>query len=158
MPIQNLLTVAVIFALIALFMLFKDRILGALKRFDARNTARRSEEARALLSKLVDAEQTVIATTPNVDFPQGTWAGNEAETHRCKLEASDFPHLIAKMKTGVTTCFVCSRRPDHVEIIRECASRSPTFKEERFPVTTDRFRRLVKRLNNGKWSKVIIIC
>jgi hypothetical protein len=70
MPIQNLLTVAVIFALIALFMVFKDRIVGALKRFDARNTARRAEEARALFDNYAHYRQTMELAEEQVEEVQ----------------------------------------------------------------------------------------
>jgi hypothetical protein len=33
MPLQNLLTVAVIFAFVTLFMVFRERIVGAFQRF-----------------------------------------------------------------------------------------------------------------------------
>lgn len=59
MPLQNLLMVAVIFAAFALFLAFRDRIAGALRRFDARNTARRAEEARALFDRYAHYRQTM---------------------------------------------------------------------------------------------------
>ena len=59
MPIQNLLIVAVILAVAALFLAFRDRIVGALKRFDERNVARRAEEARALFDGYSHYRQTV---------------------------------------------------------------------------------------------------
>ncbi len=70
MPIQNLLTVAVIFALIALFMVFKDRIVGALKRFVARNAARRAEEARALFDNYSHYRQTMELAEEQVEEVQ----------------------------------------------------------------------------------------
>jgi hypothetical protein len=70
MPIQNLLTVAAIFALIALFMVFKDRIVGALKRFEARNAARRAEEARALFDGYAHYRQTMELAEEQVEEVQ----------------------------------------------------------------------------------------
>ena len=70
MPIQNLLTVAAFFALITLFMIFKDRIVGALKRFDARNTARRAEEARALFDGYAHYRQTMELAEEQVEEVQ----------------------------------------------------------------------------------------
>jgi hypothetical protein len=70
MPLQNLLTVAVIFALIALFMAFRDRIIGALKRFEARNAARRAEEARALFDNYAHYRQTMELAEEQVEEVQ----------------------------------------------------------------------------------------
>ena len=38
---------------------FRDRLLAALRRFDARNTRRRAEEARALMDRYAHYRQTV---------------------------------------------------------------------------------------------------
>jgi hypothetical protein len=67
MPVQNLLIVAVIFAVIALFLAFRERIVGALKRFDERNTARRAEEARALFDGYAHYRQTMELAEEQVE-------------------------------------------------------------------------------------------
>lgn len=67
MPIQNLLMVAVIFALFALFLAFRERIVGALRRFDARNAARRVEEARALFDGYAHYRQTMELAEEQVE-------------------------------------------------------------------------------------------
>ena len=70
MPVQNLLTVAVLFAAIALFMAFRDRIMGVLKRFEARNAARRAEEARALFDNYAHYRQTMELAEEQVEEVQ----------------------------------------------------------------------------------------
>jgi hypothetical protein len=66
-PIRNLLILAVIFAVFALFLAFRDRIVGALKRFDARNTERRAAEARALFDGYAHYRQTVELAEEQVE-------------------------------------------------------------------------------------------
>ena len=67
MPLQNLLMVAILFGVIALFLVFRDRITGALKRFDARNMERRAEEARALFDRYAHYRQTVALAEEQVE-------------------------------------------------------------------------------------------
>lgn len=67
MPLRNLLVVAAIFAVAILFLAFRDRILGALKRFDERNRARRAEEARALFDGFAHYRQTVELAEEQVE-------------------------------------------------------------------------------------------
>jgi hypothetical protein len=67
MPLHNLFVVAIILALVALFLLFRDRIVGALKRFDARNAARRAEEARALFDRYAHYRQTIELAEEQVE-------------------------------------------------------------------------------------------
>ena len=67
MPIQNLLIVAVILAVVGALHGVPDRIVGALKRFDARNTARRAEEARALFDDYAHYRQTVELAEEQVE-------------------------------------------------------------------------------------------
>ncbi|HXA79878.1 MAG TPA: methyltransferase domain-containing protein [Opitutaceae bacterium] len=66
------------------------------------------DEARLLVRTLLAQGRMMIATTPNREYPQGAWGGNEAETHRSLLDSSDFHGLVAKIVTGVTTCYVCT--------------------------------------------------
>lgn len=70
------------------------------------------EEARQLVRTLLTRAKVLIATTPNRHYPQGAWGGNEAETHHCLLDRSDFPGLVAEIRTGVTTCYVCTDRQE----------------------------------------------
>ena len=65
-------------------------------------------EAQDLVKKLLAKSKVLVATTPNRDYPQGAWGGNEAETHHCLLNRTDFPGLVAETVTGVTTCYVCT--------------------------------------------------
>jgi isocitrate dehydrogenase kinase/phosphatase len=67
MPLQNLLMVAVLFAVIALFLAFSDRIVGAFQRFEARNAARRAEEARAMFDRYAHYRQTVALAEEQVE-------------------------------------------------------------------------------------------
>ena len=67
MPVRNLLIVAAILAVVALFLAFRHRIVGALKRFDARNVARRAEEARALYDGYAHYRQTVELAEEQVE-------------------------------------------------------------------------------------------
>jgi hypothetical protein len=66
------------------------------------------QEARELERTLLRRTRVLVATTPNRAFPQGAWSGNEAETHHSLLDDSDFEGLVAKVVTGVTTCYVCT--------------------------------------------------
>jgi len=59
MPLQNLMMVALLFAVIAVVLAFRDRIVGAFQRFEARNAERRAEEARALFDRYAHYRQTV---------------------------------------------------------------------------------------------------
>ena len=104
------------------------------------------DEARALISKLLADRQTVIATTPNVDFPQGPWAGNQAEAHRCSLQANDFPDVVTLKRTGVTTCFVCTRRNDHIAIMKKTRFNYPINKEEIMRRGVEEIKRLAGKV------------
>jgi hypothetical protein len=67
MPLQNLLMVAVFFAVVALFLAFRDRIVAAFRRFEARNAQRRAEEARALFDRYAHYRQTVALAEEQVE-------------------------------------------------------------------------------------------
>ena len=67
MPLQNLLIVAAILAVVAVFLAFRERITGAFKRFDARNRARRAEEARALFDGYAHYRQTMELAEEQVE-------------------------------------------------------------------------------------------
>lgn len=72
------------------------------------------DEARQLVRALLGQCRVLLATTPNLEYPQGSWGGNEAETHHSLLDRSDFPGLVAEVVTGVTTCYVCTARPEMI--------------------------------------------
>lgn len=57
--ISNLLTLALILFGAALLYGFRDQLLGALRRFEARNARRRVEEARALMDRYAHYRQTL---------------------------------------------------------------------------------------------------
>jgi hypothetical protein len=67
MPLQNLLMVTTIFAVIALFLAFRERITRVFKRFAARNAERRAEEARALFDRYAHYRQTVALAEEQVE-------------------------------------------------------------------------------------------
>lgn len=83
------------------------------------------DDARALVHDILQRSRVLIATTPNIDYPQGAWGGNEAETHHSQLDATDFESLVAAVETGVTTCYVCTRHPDMVAAVKRAASSCP---------------------------------
>jgi hypothetical protein len=66
-PLQNLLIFAIILAIVALFLLFRERIVGAFRRFEARNEARRLEEARALFDRYAHYRKTVELAEEQVE-------------------------------------------------------------------------------------------
>jgi hypothetical protein len=67
MPLRNFLVVAIVLAFVALFLTFRERITGAFRRFDARNAARRAEEARALFDRYAHYRQTVELAEEQVE-------------------------------------------------------------------------------------------
>lgn len=62
--------------------------------------------ARTLISRLMARCDVLIATTPNREFEQGAWGGNEAETHHCLLTEADFPDSAISHTAGVTNCYI----------------------------------------------------
>lgn len=103
------------------------------------------KEAQALMRSLLASGRVLIATSPNRDYPQGAWGGNEAETHHCLLDRSDFPGLVAAIVTGATTCYVCTSRRDLVYPLLLAADRCPQ-------INAARPMRLLSRLRR-KWSE-----
>lgn len=88
-------------------------------------------EARALVQTLLIQAKVLIATTPNCDYPQGAWGGNEAETHHCLLDQTDFAGLVATTVTGVTTCYVCTRQREKIYPLLLAADRCPGIRPPR---------------------------
>ncbi len=58
---------------------FRDRILTALRRFDARNTRRRAEEARALMDRYAHYRQTVQFAEEHIE-PVATLTVSDSRT------------------------------------------------------------------------------
>ena len=67
MPLTNLLTLVLTFLIGALLYRFRDRLLQPLRRFDARNQARRAEEARALFDRNAHYRQTMQLAEEQVE-------------------------------------------------------------------------------------------
>jgi hypothetical protein len=67
MVLRNLLIFALMLAGFALFLFFRERIVGAFRRFDERNAARRAEEARALFDRYAHYRQTVELAEEQVE-------------------------------------------------------------------------------------------
>ncbi len=103
-------------------------------------------EARDLVQRLIEKCGTVIATTPNVEFLQGAWGGNEAEAHRCVLRKSDFPHLVTWSRTGVTNCYVSTTHPQHFSVIKKAESSCPVCAPLGVPLVRRGARKLRKLL------------
>ena len=76
---SNLLTLALIlFAAVLLYGL-RDRLLAALRRFDARNARRRADEARALMDRYAHYRQTVEFAEEQVE-PVATLTVSDSRT------------------------------------------------------------------------------
>ncbi len=88
----------------------------------------RREVALDLLRKLLVKCRVLIATTPNIEIPQGAWGGNDAETHLCVLQPGDFPDLVTWSQTGITNCYVCCSDADSSHLIKQAKQSCPTVK------------------------------
>ena len=114
------------------------------------------DEAMQLMSMALDHARVLIATTPRVQFPQGAWGGNEAETHHCLLEPRDFPNLALMLHAGATALYACTRDPQLKHAIREAALACPSqllHPRTRFLVRARRkLRRLQSRIFPGVTS------
>ena len=99
------------------------------------------EDARALLREVLSRSAAVVATTPNREYPQGAWAGNEAETHRSLLGATDFPHLVAEHRIGITSCYVCSADLHTAQQLRAAVVTCPVAAPRLLPRVTARLDR-----------------
>lgn len=64
---SDLLTLAAVFILAALFYRFRVRLLAPLRRFEARNSARRAEEFNALFDRYAHYRQTVKLAEEQVE-------------------------------------------------------------------------------------------
>jgi hypothetical protein len=84
-------------------------------------------DARELIRDCLRAGRVVLATTPNCDYPQGAWGGNEAETHRCLITADDFEDLAEEMPVGCTTLYACSNSADVRGVLERAAQTCPRF-------------------------------
>jgi hypothetical protein len=77
--ISNLLTLALILFGAALLYGFRERFLSALRRFDARNTRRRAEEARALMDRHAHYRQTLDFAEEQIE-PVATLTVSDSRT------------------------------------------------------------------------------
>jgi hypothetical protein len=100
--------------------------------------------ARELVQGLLAKAPVLIATTPNRDWPQGAVCGNEAEMHRSTLDASDFQNLVAEVRTGDTTCFVCCHDKRLVPILQRARWKMPAFRRRRWIDSAVKLRRFAK--------------
>lgn len=82
------------------------------------------DEAQVLIIKALQKSKAIIATTPNWQMPQGSWGGNEAETHRSFLNAADFKDLVVQEFTGATDCYICSSDHETTMLLREALKKS----------------------------------
>ena len=106
-------------------------------------------EARELTRESLRHGTAVVATTPNREYPQGTWAGNEAETHRALLDASDFTSLVVQTRVGITTCYVCSDDSAAVEKIHVASRSCPVAQVPRQPLIRRVKRRAARELRQA---------
>ena len=102
-------------------------------------------KAKLLITGFLDHSDVVIATTPNRKMPQGNWGGNEAETHKCLLTASDFTELVAAKNCGVTNFYICSRSSSCIATIKKAATHAPVARPELIPVLVDRIMGIGRR-------------
>ncbi|MDB5340383.1 MAG: hypothetical protein JWN70_6002 [Planctomycetaceae bacterium] len=101
------------------------------------------EEARRLIRALLEKCRVLIATTPNREYAQGAWGGNQAETHHALLDRRDFCGLVAEIVTGITSCYVCTLQQELVYPLLVAADRCPSISH---PQSTNLFRRLRRRI------------
>ena len=85
-------------------------------------------EAQQLVKDFLAKAPVLIATTPRFDYPQGAWGGNEAETHHCTLDSSDFAHLCARNDTCETAVYVCVRPGGPAQLVKQAARVCPAVK------------------------------
>jgi hypothetical protein len=78
--------------------------------------------------------RALIVTTPNIELPQDSWGGNEAERHRCMLRKDDFSNLIAWKRTGITNCYVCSKNPEARVLIENASVNCPLCQQPNYPL------------------------
>ena len=83
------------------------------------------QEAKELVGEMLNKCRAVIVTTPNVDLPQSTWGGNEAEAHKCLITRKDLPAVVVEKKTGITSVYVCSIDANTVNAIKAAAGNCP---------------------------------
>jgi hypothetical protein len=67
MALTNLYILTALFIVAAAFYYFRDDILGALRRFDARNRARRAEELQARFDRSAHYRQTLALADEQVE-------------------------------------------------------------------------------------------
>jgi len=84
------------------------------------------DQARRLADEMLNHAPVVILTTPNRECPQGAWGGNQAETHHCLLAGQDFPDLVVKIDTTMTSVFILSRDPKKISALLAAQADCPS--------------------------------
>jgi hypothetical protein len=105
-------------------------------------------QAQKLILEFLDHAPVVIATTPNIDIPQGAWGGNEAETHHCHLSPSDIPFIAVSLSTGITNCYVISNDKRTTTKLRESAAFCPRIRTPRVRALVSRVARKLRILRS----------
>lgn len=103
-------------------------------------------EAQLLVRQLLTIAPVVIATSPNIDWPQGAWGNNEAETHQCLFRASDMPNLVMSMPTGPTSLFIATEDPTLIALIRDAAIGCPIPHVAKIRTLIQRACRKIRRM------------
>lgn len=83
------------------------------------------DQALRLADEMLNHAPVVIITTPNRECPQGEWGGNPAETHHCLLAGKDFPDLVLKIETTMTSVFILSRDPEKIPVLLAAQANCP---------------------------------
>jgi len=104
------------------------------------------DEVSKLVASMLEHAPVVIATTPNREWPQGVWAGNEAETHHCVVEAATIPCCVGGLVTGPTSCYVAARDADKARLVREAIATCPQLAPSLSTRLGHRIKRKVQRL------------
>jgi hypothetical protein len=103
-------------------------------------------EARLVIDQILCRSPVLITTTPNREFPQEIRAGNEAERHLCLLDSSDFPKLVAKMITGVTSLYLCCSDKSMYPILQEAVKTCSSHKSGQLSYQIWRAKRKIKKM------------
>ena len=90
----------------------------------------KKDDARSVIQCLLKHSPVLISTTPNREYPQGIRAGNEAERHLSLLVETDFPELVTKIVTGVTTIYICCSDRNIRKLLQNAIITCPSIKEK----------------------------
>jgi hypothetical protein len=111
-------------------------------------------EAKDLVKRLLSIAPVLIATTPNVECPQGAWLGNDAETHRSRLTRDDFPLVVAIKNTGITSCFVCCREPTLEGVIDRASAECPEYTPRRWRIEGQKAKGAIRRWGGRELRRI----